>query len=105
MNTQYNTKEQKHKFYNSKAWRSFRQRILAEQNFECQECKRLGFITINNPNKHKTLDVDHIKELSTHPELAFEPTNMRVLCVRHHNEKHGRVFEGKPNPWSEDEKW
>jgi 5-methylcytosine-specific restriction enzyme A len=105
LRSEYKTKEQKKKFYNSKEWKQLRNSILIEQNFECQKCKELGYVKLNDPDKHKTFDVDHIKEISEFPDLALEPSNMRVLCIRHHNEKHGRIFERKKNEWEYDEKW
>ncbi|MGE7926350.1 HNH endonuclease signature motif containing protein [Lysinibacillus xylanilyticus] len=101
---QYNTKQEQMRFYKSKAWRSLRAEVLKEQNYECQECKRLGLVTLTDSDKHKTLDVDHILEIATHPELALEISNLRVLCVPHHNEKHGR-YQKKPNKWENDEQW
>lgn len=102
---EYRTKKQKKRFYDSSEWKSLRSRILQEQNYECQECKKLGYVNIRNQTKRKSLDVDHIKEIYTHPELALEPTNLRVLCIPHHNEKHGRKFKKKSNKWDGDERW
>ncbi|MFS0819662.1 HNH endonuclease [Lysinibacillus sp. 1P01SD] len=101
---QYKTKQEQMKFYKSKEWRTLRAQILKEQNYECQECKQQGLVTLSDPDKHKSLDVDHILEISTHPELALEPSNLRVLCIPHHNAKHGR-YPRKPNKWEEDERW
>lgn len=102
---EYKTKEQKKKFYNSREWVKLRQQALRRDNYECQECKRLGLVKLNDEDKHKTLDVDHIKEIYTHPELALELDNLRTLCIKHHNDKHGRYFKAKPNPWAADERW
>jgi 5-methylcytosine-specific restriction endonuclease McrA len=95
---EYKTYEQKMQFYKSGNWQSIRQQALERDNFECQECKRQGKVKTN-----VRLDVDHIKEIETHPELALELDNLQVLCVWHHNEKHGR-FSKKENKWN-DEKW
>ena len=58
-------------------------------------------------DKHKQLDVDHVLEIEEFPELALELENLRTLCIRCHNEKHGRVFEyiRKPSKWDQDERW
>src|SRR5690625_2439374 len=104
----YQTKEQRMKFYKSKEWRKLRQFILERDNYECQECKRKGYVTLTDESKHKTLDVDHIKELEDYPELAFEPDNLETLCIRCHNRKHNRFqgwFKKKPNKWEHDERW
>lgn len=103
--TEYVTKEQKMKFYKSKAWRDLRQQVLKRDNHECQECKRLGYVTVNDPTKHKTLDIDHVRDIYHHPELALEISNCRTLCVPHHNKKHGRVFKRKKKIEWEDERW
>ncbi|CRK80316.1 HNH endonuclease [Neobacillus massiliamazoniensis] len=102
---EYKTKEQKVKFYKSDKWQALRQQALERDNYECQECKRQGrvYTDYHNPDKHKRLDVDHIKEIETHPELALELDNLQVLCVWHHNVKHER-FAKKENKWN-DEKW
>lgn len=102
---EYKTDKDKMKFYKGTKWRKLRQQVLEEQNYECQECKENGRVTLANPDKHKSLDIDHIKELSTHPELAYEITNLRVLCIRCHNAKHDRWQKKKENPWINDERW
>lgn len=102
---EYKSKEQKKAFYKSAAWQSLRLKVLEEQNYECQECRELGYVRINDTSKHKTLDVDHVKEIETHPELALVPSNLRVLCIQHHNAKHNRWFKRKPNKWAADERW
>jgi 5-methylcytosine-specific restriction endonuclease McrA len=103
---QYKTKQQKKAFYKTAAWQSLRQQVLERDNYECQECKRKGKVYTDNhdPDKHKRLDVDHIKEIEQYPELALEFGNLKTLCVRCHNAKHNR-WERKPNPWEHDEKW
>lgn len=40
-------------------------------------------------NETKNLDVDHIKNRSTHPKLKMELTNVRYLCRTHHQLKGG----------------
>ncbi|NIK11182.1 HNH endonuclease [Alkalibacillus almallahensis] len=110
---QYQTDAERMKFYKSKPWRKLRQSILERDNYECQECKRQGkvFTKHSKPGKHKVFDVDHIKELEDHPELAMEPDNLETLCIRCHNHKHGRYvwnafqFKRKPTKWDDDEKW
>lgn len=89
-----------------------RQKILERDNYECQECKRQGRVTVDIYEKNKNdrkkikLVVDHIKELEDYPELALDPDNLETLCVTCHNKKHGRYFVFKINPpkW-DDERW
>ncbi|MGD7021768.1 HNH endonuclease [Rossellomorea vietnamensis] len=104
---EYKTKEQKKKFYKSGGWQWVRQEVLARDNYECQECKRQGRVYTDNhdSDKHKRLDVDHIKEIYTHPELALVESNLETLCIRCHNKKHNRFrFMKKKNKWN-DERW
>lgn len=112
--TEYKTREQKRKFYDSSDWKQKRKRIKQRDNYECQECKRQGRVTIDTneysesaKRKKIQLVVDHIKELEDYPELALDDDNLETLCVNCHNKKHGRVFKlmRKPNKWEHDEKW
>ncbi|MEK5390200.1 HNH endonuclease [Margalitia sp. FSL K6-0131] len=103
---EYKTQQQKKAFYKSAAWQSLRQKVLERDNYECQECKRQGKVYTDNhdPDKHKRLDVDHLKEIEQYPELALEIDNCEVKCVRCHNKKHKR-FSYKQNRWEHDERW
>ena len=97
---EYKTHEQKRKFYDSYKWRKVRKQVLMRDNYECQWCKEEGKVTTDN------LEVDHIKEIEFHPDLALDTKNMRVLCKYHHNVRHDR-FDGKETKekrW-DDEKW
>jgi 5-methylcytosine-specific restriction enzyme A len=110
---EYKTRGQKRKFYDSGPWKQLRKQIKMRDNYECQECKRQGRVSVDSnqysdsaKRKKIMLLVDHIKELEDHPELALEEENLETLCVSCHNLKHGRVFERKkPNKWQHDEKW
>lgn len=70
------TKQARAKFYGSSNWRNLRQAILERDHYECQWCKAEGRLTTQYDS---ILEVDHIKELETNPELAFDPDNLRVL--------------------------
>lgn len=74
---------QKKKFYDDEYWRKLSAEILERDNFECQECKKEGKLTIKQ-HKRK-LDIHHIKELETNPELAYKKDNLETVCVHHHN--------------------
>lgn len=110
---EYKTDEQKRKFYDSYHWRKLSKRIKKRDNYECQECKRQGKVTIDTnelsesaKRKKIQLVVDHIKELEDYPELAFDEDNLETKCVQCHNKKHNRAWnESKPNKWADDEKW
>ncbi|MFD2637700.1 HNH endonuclease [Piscibacillus salipiscarius] len=114
--TEYKTREQKRKFYDSRDWKRMRLYIKQRDNYECQECKRNGFVKIDTneyseqaKRKKIQLVVDHIKDLEDYPELALDEENLETLCVKCHNKKHGRhfvfKFKRKPTKWDGDEKW
>lgn len=110
---EYKTREQKRKFYDSKPWRRLSAYVKQRDNYECQECKRNGYVTIDTneysesaKRKKIALVVDHIKDLEHHPELALDEDNLETLCVKCHNKKHGRTFEFQPRkPKWDDERW
>lgn len=57
-----------------KAWKIIRFKALAQFKGKCVCCGR-------NPNDHNViLHVDHIKPKFKYPELAFELSNLQVLC-------------------------
>ncbi|WP_438361620.1 HNH endonuclease signature motif containing protein [Priestia megaterium] len=96
------------KFYRSKEWTQLRLEALERDNYECQDCKAQGKVYTNNhdPDKHKRLDVDHIRDIEHYPELALNLDNLRVLCIPHHNLKHSRFGNRfkKKIEW-DDERW
>lgn len=112
MGVEYTTKAQQKKFYDSYAWygpNGLRQQALKRDNYECQECKRQGGVHVDSlkvPGERKTieLNVHHIKEIETHPELALKLNNLETLCLFHHNLIHEKKFVKKKEKWN-DEKW
>lgn len=102
---EYKSLEQKRAFYKSNSWRGkngLRNRILVRDNYECARCKAEGKVTTH---EHATLEVDHIKEIEFHPELAEEEGNLQILCRRHHNQKHNRFVGTKRVDEWQDERW
>lgn len=95
------------KFYKSNAWQVIRQRALNRDNYECQRCKSLGRVTVDDLNKHKSLDVHHIKDLIDRPDLAYDLDNLVTVCVKCHNYLEDRFQQKKikENKWAHDEKW
>lgn len=75
-------------FYNSPEWRALRQVVLERDHYECQWCKDQGRVT---SQFNSILEIDHIKELHLHPELATELDNLRTLCKDCHNKRHKRM--------------
>ena len=104
-----NYKERK-KFYKSATWRDFRLKALTRDNWECVWCKEEGKTTVDSikeegKKKKIILNVDHIKPIEEHPELALVLDNLQTLCIYHHNVKEGRVFKREITKWDKDEKW
>lgn len=96
------TKQSRARFYGSSEWRKLRQFVLERDHYECQWCKAEGRVTTD-----AILEVDHIKELAQHPELAMELSNLRTLCKDCHNKRHNRMNyrgEQKKKKW-QDEWW
>ncbi|MBM0064771.1 HNH endonuclease [Alkalicoccobacillus gibsonii] len=101
---EYKTRQQKQKFYKSSAWRGnksrkgVRQLALERDNYECQECKRNGLVHVDSKKiegerKSIELNVHHLKEIYTHPELALELDNTETLCLDCHNIIHDRTMD------------
>ncbi|HEY8066243.1 MAG TPA: HNH endonuclease [Methylosinus sp.] len=66
------------KITRSARWKSLRFIVLRRDGFKCvtPECGARG-----------ALEVDHIKPVRTHPELAFDLSNLQSLCVACHSRK------------------
>lgn len=60
----------------SKRWQALRLNAKRRDGFRCVECGAAG-----------RLEVDHIQPVRTHPELAFELSNLQCLCPRCHARK------------------
>lgn len=94
----------KKRFYDDGYWISLANRILERDGFECQECKKEGKLTIKQHNKK--LDIHHIKELETNPELAYEESNLLTVCIHHHNILDNKAFDrNKKQKFVNEEKW
>lgn len=58
---------------------------MIRDNHECKSCKRNGKVTATGK-----LDVHHLREVRTHPQLALDINNLEVICVKCHNAEHDR---------------
>lgn len=98
------TKAARHNFYSSLTWKLKRQEILERDHYECQWCKENGKVTTQFDS---ILEIDHIKELEHHPELALDNDNLRTLCKDCHNKRHKRFNfkESKRQKKWNDEWW
>ncbi|SDX64837.1 HNH endonuclease [Salimicrobium album] len=107
--TEYKTEHQKKRFYNSGDWKRLRQEALKKDNYECQECKRLGYVNLDSvkedgKRKEIKMNVHHIQEIEERPDLALDLDNLETVCLYHHNLAHGRVWkEWEKNRWADDE--
>src|SRR5690625_4032008 len=105
----YSTPTSQRRFYRSRGWLEIRAGALKRDNYECQQCKRDGLVTVDSKKekgkrKEIVLNVHHIKEIETHPELALELDNLETLCVPCHNKVHEKGFKPKEKKWN-DERW
>lgn len=63
----------------SAAFREWRKQVFTRDNYSCVNCSAKSGV-----GKRVELHPDHIKPLSTHPELVFELSNGRTLCADCH---------------------
>ena len=71
----------------TKRWQVLRQIVLERDGWQCS-C---------GCGSRKRLEIDHIKPVRTHPELAFDPANLQTLAASCHTKK-TRIECGHPAP-------
>lgn len=64
------------KIIKSKRWPALRLAAKRRDGWKCVQC-----------GAHGRLEVDHIKPVRTHPDLAFELSNLQSLCRSCHSKK------------------
>lgn len=81
------------KFYNSRAWRTLRERLIVEANFLCADCGESYL------KESAQLVGHHVKELT--PEnvqdanVALNPSNIKIICRKCHDKAHERfAYDG-----------
>ena len=79
--------------YRTPQWKSVRFLAKRRDGFKCVECGARGRI-----------EVDHIKPIRTHPELAFDLGNLQCLCPSCHTRK-TRIEVGHPPLTPERQQW
>lgn len=57
-------------------WLALRALVIARDGHQCRECGAVG-----------RLEVDHVKPVKTHPELAWSIENLQLLCPHCHSVK------------------
>lgn len=80
-------------FLKDKRWPALRLQALRRDGWQCVQC-----------GSRVRLEVDHIKPTRDRPDLAFELSNVQVLCAPCHTTK-TRKDIGLPPPDPEREKW
>lgn len=63
----------------SSKYREWRVSVLERDNYTCQDCQAR-----NGQGVNVYLNVDHIKPFAYHPELRFEISNGKTLCIDCH---------------------
>ncbi len=75
-------------FYNSKAWRQLRERLIVENNFLCADC---GESYLKDSTQ---LVGHHIKELTPQnindTNISLNPANIKIICRKCHDKAHER---------------
>ena len=81
------------RFYRTKAWRTMALARLQADGYRCRKCGKVA------------TEVDHIVPIQTPEgwERRLDFDNTQSLCVRCHNEKHGRFQKRLPPGWTETE--
>ena len=62
-------------------YRNWRMLVLGRDRFSCVNCGHRSKYSIKAGYKKCDIRVDHIKPFSLYPELRFEVSNGRTLCV------------------------
>ena len=83
-----------HEFYTSPVWRRMRAKVLRDNHYECERCKKKGLVT-------PASTVHHRKYLRQHPELALDEGNLEPICEKCHYEEHHKRSQGFVN----EERW
>lgn len=72
------------KNFSGSKWANTRKHVLVRDNYECQDC---GY------SEPDIMQVDHILQKSTHPQLMYKSENCITLCPNCHARK--TIFEKK----------
>lgn len=70
-------KSTKAALYHTEQYVAFRKAILSRDGHKCTTCGSTG-------TRYNPLQVEHIKPKALYPELIFEPTNAKTLCLKCH---------------------
>lgn len=73
---------------NDPRWKAARLLCLERDGYQCVQC-----------SSEDQLQIDHIEDLATAPELAFEIDNLQTLCLPCHIEKGRQRLVLTRNTW------
>ena len=62
--------------YSTPRWKAVRYQAKRRDGWKCVSCGASG-----------DLEVDHVKPIRTHPDLAYDLRNLQTLCVPCHSRK------------------
>ncbi len=68
-------------------WHVLRMAVLERDAWACVKC-----------GSQRRLEVDHVKPVRTHPDLAYVMANLQTLCATHHTQKTRLEIGFKPVP-------
>lgn len=86
------------RIYQTRKWRAVRAFVLKRDLWRCVVCNA-------DVSAVGAARVDHIKTVETHPELVFDPTNLRTLCVLHDNQSHREKGAWRSSPTEREERF
>lgn len=84
-----------HKFYCSKAWKEFRNRIIQERSKEgvkCEECKEYIFNSEEIHIHHTPIELT--EQNYTDVMISLNPDNVKLVCKKCHDKAHNRFCSG-----------
>jgi 5-methylcytosine-specific restriction endonuclease McrA len=74
-------------FFGSRKWADLRYEVLRERGARCECCGA------SKDDDGVVIQVDHIRPRSKYPELAWDKTNLQVLCKECNTGKSNRYFD------------
>ena len=69
----------------SRKYKDWQNKVKERDGYQCVWCRG-----------SERLEVDHIKRWSTHPELRYEISNGRTLCMKCHNKTRNKKYYQNP---------
>lgn len=68
-------------YYQSVKHKAWRDKVMRRDKYLCQECARYG-------RRTAATHAHHIKPREDYPELQYDVSNGRALCLACHNKEH-----------------